>query len=216
MVSSLNNAESIFLLNKVVDDPKFEGFALANGESLLGREDLYDDISPFQMVLNNAQGVSLADVWHAPCVTGNVRPENDFPCVNLTLPVFSERACDVLSDYLEPNGELLPLKTEVGSYFFYHITTLVDALDLQSSRFVYGRLNKKKIRDIEYFVFKSGVADKFSIFRIKEKPIHTIVSESFLRRVIDNKLNGFEFSRIWPIPKNEDWRTFDKRNVVNA
>ena len=65
---------------------------------------------------------------------GNVRRFNDYPCINLVYPAFSERAVDLLRDLLEPNGELLPVRHSVGQYYFFNCTRVVDCADLPNSK----------------------------------------------------------------------------------
>ena len=83
----------------------------------------------------------LAPFWTPQRVIGQVRPFNDYPCVDLIVPAFSRKAVDALRNLLEPNGELLPLVAEVGEYFAYNITTVADILDQNEvgNRVVRGR-----------------------------------------------------------------------------
>lgn len=60
--------------------------------------------------------------------------EGDFPY--WVDPVFSERARDGLHDLLDPFGEWLPLETTGGaSFFIFNVTTVIDCVDHEKSRF---------------------------------------------------------------------------------
>src|SRR5207253_1656606 len=76
----------------------------------------------------------LKRTWPTPEVEGNVRKFNDYPCINLTSPAFSQRAVDMLRDVLEPNGELLPVRHKIGTYYFYNCTRMTNCVDLTKSK----------------------------------------------------------------------------------
>ena len=194
---------AIFELNSIPDDPRFEGFAWA-GEpaSRLGRDSFDEDFYP-------AWGgkwavTSLAEKWRPIEVTGRVRPFNDFPCVELT-PAFSRRAVDVLGDFLRPNGELLPLKSKVGEYYAYNLHTVADILDKKKSTVT--RWSSPTLADhISHVVLKRKTLGKLSIFYLKEKADCALVTSRFVERVQQYGLNGFDFRKVWPLPKGTDWR----------
>ena len=48
-------------------------------------------------------------------MVGHVRRFNDYPCINMSRPAFSQRAVDLLRDVLEPNGEPLMIFPEYRS-----------------------------------------------------------------------------------------------------
>ena len=128
----MNDQIELFELEKITDNPLFEGFAFESAPSLLGRKDLEEDLLPGFGKSDEEKKwkpVFLSNNWKPPKVIGRVAPFNDFPCVNMMLPVFSHRACDVLKDFLEPNGELLPLDSDLGQYYLFNITKIIDALD---------------------------------------------------------------------------------------
>lgn len=126
----------LFQLDSITDNPLFERFAASNARSLLGRESRDEDLNHYYKVPWSAsqwQPARLAGTWKPLKVVGRVAPFNDFPMVD-SYPAFSQRACDALSEFLVPNGELLPLKSEVGvPYFFFNVTTISDALDAKNS-----------------------------------------------------------------------------------
>ena len=209
----MNKPMELFELEVITDNPIFEGFALEESPSILGRSSLLEDIVPGFDASNKVRKwnpVYLSNLWKAPRVSGRVTPFNDFPGLNMILPAFSQRACDALIDFLKPNGELLPLSFDCGQYFFYNITTIVDALDIENSICEFWCDPPTTAIDIEYYAFKEEMLEGLSIFRIYEYPISTIVTNDFVDRVRKYKLNGFQFNKIWPFPKDVDWRAYNK------
>ena len=124
----------------------------------------------------------------------------------MIFPAFSRRACDALRDLLEPNGELLPLDSKAGEYYFYNITTVIDALDLEKSRCAFWCDTPTTAVDIEFFAFHEERLSGTAIFRIIEQPIYTLVTKMFIDRVGDCELNGFHFEKVWPFPEGVNWR----------
>ncbi|MDJ0632715.1 MAG: hypothetical protein QNJ34_05950 [Xenococcaceae cyanobacterium MO_188.B29] len=209
----MSKPKELFELEVITDNPLFEGFGLENSPSLLGRSDLLEDITPgfdASDKVRKWKPVFLSKIWKAPKVCGSVAPFNDFPGLNMILPVFSQRACEVLRDFLEPNGELLPLDSDSGQYFFYNITKIVDALDVENSVCEFWCDPSTTAIDIQYYFFKEEMLNELSIFRIYENPIATLVTNDFVKRVHEYELNGFQFNKIWPFPKDVDWRVYNK------
>jgi hypothetical protein len=206
----------LFVLNVVTDNPLFEGFAVEEAPSRIGRDSLDDDLCPGFGVSKTSRKwkqISLRDTWEPPRVVGRVGSYNDYPGIDMILPAFSRRACDALKDILEPNGELLPLRTDVGEYFFHNITTIADgALDLTNSECTFWCDPPTTAVDIEYFAFHPQRLKGLTIFRICERPIDTLVSEHFVRRVEEARLNGFSFEKIWPLARGVNWRMEAKKN----
>src|SRR5262249_39700345 len=129
-----------YKLDPVTDDPRYEGFAFVREESIRGKviggqSAMEWDFNPDNMLTEGRAWTvtPLRPYWTPQPVRGRVRAFNDYPCVNLLIPAFSRRAVDALRDFLEPNGELLPLVSSVGEYYAYNITTVADALDEQKS-----------------------------------------------------------------------------------
>jgi hypothetical protein len=205
---SENHVKELFKLEIVTDNPLFEGFAVEDAPSVLGCERLRDDISPGPSDSETSrwwQPVRLANLWTPPRVNGRVAPYQDFPGIDMVLPAFSRRAVDALRDYLEPNGELLRLDSKTGEYYFYNITTIVDALDLEKSDCDFFSDRPWLAFDADYFAFDEGKLAGTSIFRLVDLPVFTIVTNSFVERVRECGLHGFHFERIWPFPPGVNW-----------
>lgn len=205
----------MYKLDSVSDNPLFEGFAFKRDKSLRGTIGLSFDFDPdaeeVQRKGRGWQAPRLAAVWVPQTVEGRVRPFNDYPCINLTVPAFSKRAVEVLREFLEPNGELLPLKSKIGEYYAYNVTRVADVLDLGKSKIKW--LDKKQ--DIALDIFRYETQERklreLSIFRIVEEPSTTFVTSRFVERVEEHGLIGFHFAKVWPLPPGVSWEKLDKR-----
>lgn len=205
--------EELFALRVITDNPMFEGFALDDAPSVLGREDCQDDMTPGFGITDITQKWSskkLEGIWKPPPVSGRVTSFNDFPGIDMMFPAFSRRACEVLKEFLEPNGELLPLKTDIGEYFFYNITKITDALNVKKSDCEFAPM------EIEFFEFHRQKLKELSIFRILQWPMGTIVTDQFVKQVREHGLNGFDFLKIWPYEQGINWRLEAKKKRKKA
>jgi hypothetical protein len=193
---------ALYKLECVADDPEFEGLAFADNKSLRGNRRLTFDFDP-EDVLTRGRAwtvTPLAPVWQPQRVVGNVKPHNDYPCVNLTVAALSKRGVDALRDMLEPNGELLPLVSSLGEYFAYNVTTVADVLDLQRSDVVWFSTGPRAVaRHIRRYACIPERLRGLSIFRVVEKPAATFVTQPFVDRVRQHGLQGFHFIRLWPL-----------------
>lgn len=205
---SRSKVNGLFELRVITENPLFEGFALSDAPSLLGRNELVDDLTPAYGIIDYKikwSPVKLKRKWRVPAVEGRVAPFNDYPGINMMYPAFSSRACVALKEFLEPNGELLPLKSKIGDYYFYNITTISDALDVQKSDCEYAPMG------IEHFEFVQSKLMGLSIFRLYEWPMGIIVTKEFIDRVYECGLNGFQFSKLWPYSKGTNWHIASKK-----
>ena len=201
---------AIYKLDPIVDDPRFEGFAFVRQESIRGKviggcsRLAWDFDSDDIKTKGRAWTVpSLTPFWTPQHVVGRVRAFNDYPSVNLTIPAFSRRAVDALCDFLEPNGELLPLVSTVGEYYAYNTRTVADALDEQRSE-IQWLTNQTHTFDhvfeIHRYEFFPEKLIGLSIFLLVEGGTRTFVSQAFVDRVREHELQGFHFIKLWPLP----------------
>jgi hypothetical protein len=184
----------VYIINPVTDNPLFEGLALEDREDLL-------DTEPPDWIRNYQtwQPRSLKGTWPSLEVVGNVRRFNDYPCINLSRPAFSQRAVDLLRDVLEPNGELLPVRHRIGTYYFYNCTRTVNAVDLTKSDVV--RLDGGIITRINGLVFIDERLDGLTVFRERTQLRELFCTQTFVDRVEGAGLQGFAFVPIWPLPE---------------
>jgi hypothetical protein len=196
----------LYNLDKITDIPEFEGFAFVREVSLRNKAGRFTwDFGPDDVQTKGRAWTirPLSPLWSPQPVVGRVQSHNDYPCVNLTIPAFSRRAVDALHDFLEPNGELLPLVSSIGEYFAYNITTVVDILDHQQSDIIwFDEKHDLAIRVRRYECINEKLTG-LSIFRLVEMPSSTFVNQVFIDRVRQHGLQGFEFTRLWPLSSSE-------------
>jgi len=112
---------------------------------------------------------------------------------------------------LEPNGELLPIKSNNGQkYWLYQVLTIIDALDKKRSVcdwFSNSAGPPVVAASIDYFVIDNEQLSGVSIFQFRAWPAHTVVTEAFVDRTQRAGLNGFDFAKIWPYPRGVDWNS---------
>jgi hypothetical protein len=200
-------ANEVYRLEKNVEDPRYEGFGLDREDSLRGKYGIDADFMPDDIsTKRRAWTVTrMARLWTPQPVSGRVRPYNDYPCCNLSIPAFSERAVEALRDMLEPNGELLPLVSSVGTYYAYNVTTVADILDTDRSE-VDWILHAEGViaSSITQHEFRQEKLDGLSIFRLVEDPARTYVTNLFVERVRAHHLRGFVFKKLWPHAAPDD------------
>lgn len=197
---------AIYILKPNLTDPRFHGFIFPDAPSLLGLGEAFDDFKVKDGESLDWDPRRLKSVWLPLAVSGPVNAFNDYPCLELSTPVFSRRAVDALGGMLTENGELLPLKTEVGEYYAYVLLTKLDALDLKKSRLLRSRDDATAF-DIEYYAFKKSKLTGAAIFRVREHPRKYLVTDSFKARAEQAGLNGLNFIQVWPLPEDIDWAT---------
>ena len=109
--------------------------------------------------------------------------------------MFSQRAVNVLRDFLEPNGELLPLTTKRGKYYAYQTLTVADGvLNVAKTR---GEILKAPMfGDITTYSFYKSKLEGLTIFRVREHPSRVLVTTAFKERVEANGLLGFGLDQL--------------------
>lgn len=197
---------TIYNPKPILDNPLFEGFGTGDNPSLLGRTNAHDDFYPAVREDWNWRIEPLKSLWKPLKVVGRVGSYNDYPCMGLAIPAFSERAVRVLADLLEPNGELLPLIHPAGNYFVFNCTKIVEIVDQEKSRGSWiGKTRPACAGHIEEFaIFPDRIQD-LTIFRMRELCNWTFVTNLFAERVWEAGLTGFRFDKAWPWPKGTDW-----------
>ncbi len=206
---------ALYDLQPITDNPKYEGFAFVReesirGKSIGGQSRIEWDFGPDDVKTKGRAWTitRMAKVWTPQPVVGRVHSFNDYPCVNLIIPAFSRRAVDALRDFLEPNGELLPLVSTVGEYYAYNITTVADILDQERSeiQWMSAKHTFDQIFEINRYECLAEKMAGLSIFRLVERSSFTYVTQAFVDRANKHGLQGFHFIKLWPLPKGVSWR----------
>ena len=205
-------SNEVFKLRPVLDNPLFEGFASGDTPSVLGRKRIRDDFYPADSSTWDWTLERLTEKWKPVVVEGRTRSFNDFPCMGMMIPAFSRRAADALRDFLEPNGELLPLIHPAGEYYAYNCLKIVEIVDHAASKAMWSHLDPRCALDIDYFAIHADRLAGLSIFRMRELPNICFVTAPFVERVHEHGLNGFHFVKVWPLPEGANYRLEDKKH----
>lgn len=168
---------------------RFQGLVLTNAT--------YEQVQ----VIQSFRGTEIVD-WHPLAVrvfrddrASKKLPVGDFPSLASSMPVFSQRACDVLKEILEGSGQLLPLACDEGKYFAFNVTNLCDAFDKNASQ-VTELPGGGIIMVQKYVLFGSRIKDE-PIFKVPETAVlHVFVNQRFKDIVDSNNLKGFLFERV--------------------
>jgi hypothetical protein len=187
---------NVFELFPVLDNPLFDGLSLKNWE----REHALLEPWPADWRANYQtwEPKSLKTIWPTPEVEGNVRTFNDYPTVNWR-PGFSQRAVDILRDILEANGELLPVRHKIGTYYFYNCRRMSNCVDLAKSKTT--KLKDGIVTDTSNLVFFDDMLDDLTIFKIRTTLLEVFCTQRFVDRVEAAGLQGFVFVPVWPLPE---------------
>jgi hypothetical protein len=204
----------VFELERILDNPLFEGFASGDTPSLLGRNSIHDDFFPELSVAATWDWnlVPLSKIWKPLVVEGRVRSFNDFPCLDLMTPAFSRRAVDVLRDFLEPNGELLPLVHPAGEYYAYNCLKIVEVIDREKTKARWYNDDPRMTSHVTFFSLIPERLKGLSIFRMRQMSMRCFVTTPFVERAIAAGLNGFHFMKVWPFPEGVDYWDEDKKS----
>jgi hypothetical protein len=120
-------------------------------------------------------------------------PPSDFPSFAPHIPVFSTRAFKLLSDFLVPFGEFLPVDCNDDEYFIYNVTKIVDALDEEKSTIKRFK-SSGRIMEITNYEFESILLKNVPIFKIPQTSLMDVfVTESFVEQIRKHELIGFSF-----------------------
>jgi hypothetical protein len=201
---------NVYELSPILDDPRFDEFDFDDRPSLLKNDYLYQDFKGehwMDRAKLSWEPFPLSNLWTPQRVVGSVGEYVDYTRAS-SVPVFSLRATKVLHDLLEPNGELLEIlpKRSKTRYFAYNIMKKSDALDLARSQVTFlPETGIETARRISYFAFNEEKLQSSAIFRIREYPVISLVTETFKQRVEQAGLNGFYFIKVYPFPEGESW-----------
>lgn len=194
----------IFKLEMFNKGPFSEGFAFANDASLTGRLSISQDFMPVDPSDRHWKATRLSAYWKPRKVIGAVDPQNDFPWFGVHIPGFSQRAVDCLREFLEPNGEILPVIAPhgLGKYWAYNITTVADVLDDEHSAMRLFPGSAWDALAIERHIFFPDRLGSLSIFRIPNRSLNVYATGNYMQRVHECGLKGLSAVRVWPEPRD--------------
>lgn len=117
--------------------------------------------------------------------------------------VVSENFCKQTQETIESQVQYLPIKVidrfngaQVDSYFVANIVTVIDALDLDNSKYDIFELDDEKSISVEKYALKSSEIVNKHIFRLKDDMIPIFVSETLKKIIENNEFTGFKFLEV--------------------
>ena len=125
------------------------------------------------------------------------REFSNTPGLSPHIPVFDEKAVDVLGDLIAGNAEILPLDCHEGTFYAINVINVMDCIDYEKS--IYKTFSDgKRIMRFTKYVFDKRKVEGVNIFKVKDQTLkRPFVSEEFRKRVVDSKLKGFKFELAW-------------------
>jgi hypothetical protein len=119
----------------------------------------------------------------------------DMPWLGNALLILKPRAVAALGDLCLRAGELLPLICDDAELVAWNVTTVVDALDKNSSKILWH--SDGSVMWVEEYVFNADIIDGLIAFRIPEARADIFVESMFVKRVNEAGLTGTHFKEIW-------------------
>ncbi|SDW88409.1 hypothetical protein SAMN05444487_107101 [Marininema mesophilum] len=114
------------------------------------------------------------------------------------IPVFSEKALDVVNDMITDHTEVLPLKHPTNQYFIINVIQVIDAIDYNHS--VLKELSSGLRVGFKKYAFHPERLLGQHIFKVylDSRPhLNVLVSDEFKNRVEARFLTGFRFEKVW-------------------
>lgn len=180
------------IVYELESDPRHHTFALVHEEESRALRKLFINCEP---IGDRWRPVQIDEVDDEP-LCGEL-PPGDFEFLG-TIPVFSERAVEAIGDILRANGELLPLLFDKGTYWAYHVTRIIDALDVERSEVKCFSTSQKIMHIVRYAFRPEALTDDVTIFTIPEMCRSRVyVTDRFVERVQEAGLTGFDFVERW-------------------
>lgn len=122
------------------------------------------------------------------------KPHSDFPSLTGTVPIFSERALQILFPLIEKDVEVLELNTPVQKLYLINVINKIDCLDREKSELFF--FSNGAIKNIKNITFKEEKIGNSHIFKMPEWRVRTYVSDVFKETVIKNNLVGIKWTEL--------------------
>jgi hypothetical protein len=148
-------------------------------------------------IINSINLKSVANNWNPIELQYiNKRKKGDCPSLIPHLPVFSEKAINILSDLIKDSVEYLPFVCP-GKIKFWGINVLkaVDCIDFDNSQVV--RFDSGRIMRFAKYAFKKELLEGVPLFKIPDLLNSCVfIDEMFIDKVTEAGLEGFKFEEV--------------------
>ncbi|MDB5056270.1 MAG: hypothetical protein JWM44_4320 [Bacilli bacterium] len=122
--------------------------------------------------------------------------KSNTPYFTSGIPVFNDKAIQVLHDFIKGKVEILPLVYNEDKLYALNIINVLDCID-----YMKAEVKKSRSGTITGFIkyaFKMDNVENEYIFKIPELLSTKIfVTDAFRNKVIENGLKGFKFIEVW-------------------
>ncbi|PTM57553.1 imm11 family protein [Desmospora activa] len=186
----------IWLLQSKLDDG-YEDLQLVNFD---------DDHDKYFNNIN--QPIPIADKWgKVEVYTLTEGDQSDFPHFwgsGDDVPIFSERALNVVYDLIEVSVEVLPLNHPQHNYFVMHVLNAVDAIDYDKA-IVRQLESGLRVSFTKYSFIPEKIIDQhiFKVYLDDSVFSRVFVSDEFKERVTSSSLVGYDFVEVWDSEKSD-------------
>jgi hypothetical protein len=92
-------------------------------------------------------------------------------------------------------GELLPLKSKVGEFYTFNVTSVIDCLDEERSEII--RFSDGRIMHIAQYHFFHEPLQNAVIFRIPQFLKEVYITDRFANKAKEHGLMGLKLDPIW-------------------
>lgn len=121
----------------------------------------------------------------------------EFPSFEPAIPVFTQKALNVLQPFLGDTIEALPLNCGRFKFYAIHVLNVVDCFDEKRSDF--NRFPSGGIMYINKHVFKEKCLDQQLMFRISQAPIWGVYYTERFKQLLDEaNLKGLNHRKVFP------------------
>ena len=167
--------------------------------------DKYDNLQPVVdwslEMIRSFDGRKKLQEWE-PIEVERLEPEKgldlaDNMWISTPVPVFSEKAKQLVEGILGDTVEFLPTISTEGEFWLVNVTTVLDCVDYEKSEIIRFK-SSGRIMDIKKFVFFEEKVKGIDMFKIKEMPLQfPFVSDRFKELIESSDLTGFGFRLLW-------------------
>lgn len=114
---------------------------------------------------------------------------------HVDVPVFSERARNVLQPILGATAEWLPLAFDEAQYWLLNLLQVIDVLDVSKAHV--RTLPNGRVLDIDTYAFKEELVSDQWLFKVVQHPFSVFATDRFRELVKVENLTGFFFQPVW-------------------
>lgn len=116
----------------------------------------------------------------------------DFPMINGSIPVASEKALEVISPFVDSeNVEILPIVVNGSPFYVIHLLKTYNVLNEKKSSIQYFK--NGDVKNIKKYVFLPTVSEVPSLFQIEQNQMFCFVKDDLRSAICNAGLVGADF-----------------------